>query len=240
MRLFSVALTVFAALVVGCSNEDPVPIGDAGAKDALAPCVCAAPFVCKRFDGGVPGCESPSASVPTCKAAALKSTIPFKPVTGGQPVHWAMAPGCITVSYDSALSSMAPKIKGAVDAFGALSCSKLCFEAPTQSDNAPELLVAIRRIHFKAESTSARAETQVTFETTTGRILNVTVHVDPSKLAGITPAEVLTLFGYGIGLKAAPTGKASIMNTDNASSTITDDDKAAICEVYGALSFCGD
>ncbi len=99
-----------------------------------------------------------------------------------------------------------------------------------------------RRIHFSLKTVAAnqRAVTTVDFETSTGRIINAEILVDPAAAKETTAVDFLKLVGFAVGLEAALPGDKSMMAQDSKVSAPTADDEKALCRLYGTPNYCGD
>jgi hypothetical protein len=252
------SLLILAAVTLSaCSDDDDGPTVDSGSSPdgttivdsattdgPLGTCTatsCAAPFTCQANDGGTKGCRSAAGDVPACSGTPDGQLVPFALVPETSiPTHWAVAPGCLATSYHPDLGTQATQIAAAVKAFSDVICSALCLEPPIETAAVPELARAERRIHFRVgDSNVTRARTTVLFENTTGRILTVTVDIEPGEQDNIAAHEWLQLVGYAVGLSAAAQGVNSVMAPSPATS-VTSNDEQALCKLYGSPSYCGD
>jgi hypothetical protein len=257
-RWKTIAAALLALTVAACSDDD-VPAVDGGVDlvstadiakaDAAPGCElpahsCYKPFICRvPASGGAKGCWSADGDVPGCKGTPSGQVVPFNTTGGGLVVHWAIKPGCVAVSYSGDLVPQAAFIDQATLAWSDLACSSLCFDPPQHDDNLPEFHRRERRIHIltgKPTDPTAPAQTNLIFEETTGRIMKAEILVDLAKLDQIKEHHWLPLLGLATGLAAAPTSTDSVLAKGWTVTTLSKQDEAALCKLYGTSSYCGD
>lgn len=243
-----IARVMAFVLVLGaCTTNTETGQSDASADTAgdTFSCTlnCVAPLLCGVDPkDGSEKCASAPGDVPTCKGTPPGQAVPFALAADQFVVHWPLKPGCIKTSYDAALAPYAAKITAAVATIAELGCSSLCLEAPVQMETVPTLPAGERRIHFHvlSKDTGGVAATQLLFELATGRMMGVSIEVDPSSASSLRQMDYLKLMAFAIGLKSSPEGTNSLTAPESPASSLTALDETAICTLYGAPGICGD
>jgi hypothetical protein len=76
------------------------------------------------------------------------------------------------------------------------------------------------------------------FEKDTGRAIAAEMKFDPARIDTLEGPDMLRLFGYALGLGTA--SGSSIMAEDSKATTYTNDDRDALCLLYGDAPYCGE
>jgi hypothetical protein len=195
---------------------------------------CYEPFVCSVSDETAEyGCFSTEGTTVTCTEQISPPSMPMQQNEEGFLLHWA-GTACVATSYASGLAEYADDIAAAVDAWGQIACMELCLLSPTQNDQEPDTERAERGIHFAVlgASDDGISRFQVTYEMTTGRLVNVVHFLRLDGPDDLTIETFVRAVGYGLGLDI-PRG-LSVAEGD----TVIEDARTTICAVYGSSPLC--
>lgn len=203
---------------------------------------CFAPYECGEYEPGKHGCRFPAPGPVTCKGTPAGQVVPFTTVTGendGVTVHWPLAGGCIPVTYEPALTGYRSGISAAARVWSDVDCARACFSDATESMTTFAPARGERRIHFLlGDAGPDPAFVQVFFELDSGRAIGAEVTIAPAHVGSLEGRDMIRLFGYALGLGTAK--GSSVMAEDREATTITNDDRLAICLLYGDAPYCGE
>ena len=175
-----------------------------------------------------------------CKEPPTGLAVPMVRTESGTVAHWALAPGCITVSFDPALSARAADIQTALGAWSSVGCSRLCFAALKSEVVAPG--IGDRRLHFELQDPPAPAPgttslTSVNIRKSDGVI--VSARVTLSSTSGGVP-ELVRLIGSALGLGNVPATTDSALADRSVRVTPSASDAVTLCALYGQPPLCSD
>lgn len=208
------------------------------------PLLCAALLVLGACDGpqedpgdgrGVEGLDPGE----VCDQRPPALDVSLRRQANGVVPHWALADGCVPVTYDSALAGDADTLRTALDAWS-VECSQLCFETPELDDAALDADAPDRRLHLRQVSgADAELAAEAIFDAERGTVAGAEVRVPVDHV--LTVNDLLWAIGRVSGLGAAGEGVASVMGPPDAALTApTEADIETMCTLYGDPPLCGD
>ncbi len=239
-----------ALAAVGCGDDGSTSWdggADAGGDDCRA-LGCPTPYVCEAPSMGGTNhfCSSSSLGIPECRGTPEDS--PLDVVVGADDVtlHHTHLSTCVPVTLSSDVAPLAPHLDAAIADVDSVACSRLCFTAAGTSEVSTDPFLAERRIHFRAaESVELGGRNYIAptawHERTTGRIFGCDVGVDLALLDDLTAGEVLAalLLCSGFSSVSAPSDSVlAIGSPGERAPTLSADDEAALCALYGTPSYC--
>ena len=178
-----------------------------------------------------------------CTGQPQASPVPVGATESGATLHWKDPATCIGLSASPALAGMSDRIIAAARQWDGLSCSALCFDPLTTADAGP-VDAADRRLHFAPEDAAhvvpagSRALTSVRARPLDGEITGATIYVSDAVVAETTLVELLRQIGRALGYDQAPDALDSVLGAAHVGETLTVNDEAALCALYGDPPYC--
>ncbi len=210
-------LTLLVPLLMACVDED-AGIHDPGAGGS----------------GGILEEGDPEAIVEEPCLFDDDLDVPLTRSTEGAVLHWRVPGGCVTPYYHPDLVDRLPDIQLALDVWGGVECSQLCFAPPIEGQ--PE--EGARALYFEPVAPGdVDVRVHVGHRLKSGRILQVPIEVSvPSD--GIEDAlDIQWAVGRAIGLDT-PTKEGVESRMLTAGSATTPADEITVCLLYGDPPLC--
>jgi hypothetical protein len=178
-----------------------------------------------------------------CTGQPDASPVPVGVTDSGATLHWAEPARCIALSAAPALADMSERIIAAAAQWDGLACSPLCFEPLQRAETGPTD-AADRRLHFAAEDAEhvvppgTRALTSVRVRPLDGEITGATIYLGAGVVEEESIVELLRQIGRALGYDQAPDGLDSVLGANHVGESVTVNDEAALCALYGDPPFC--
>lgn len=199
-------------------------------------CCADVPWVANRIEEGeVPG--------GICTGQPDASPVAVGVTDTGATLHWKDPATCIALSAAPSLAGMAERIIAAAAQWDGLACSALCFDPLSTADAGPTASTD-RRLHFAPEDAvhvvppGSRALTSVRVRPLDGEITGATVYLTDAVVEEATLSELLRQIGRALGYEQAPDALDSVLGGNHVGETLTVNDEAALCALYGDPPFC--
>lgn len=178
-----------------------------------------------------------------CTGQPSASPVAVGATDSGATLHWSAPATCIALSAAPGLDAMTDRIISAAGQWDGLACSALCFD-PLQPAESGPVDAADRRLHFAPEDAEhivppgTRALTSVRVRPLNGEITGATIYLSREVVEEETIAELLRQIGRALGFEQAPDGVDSVLGANHFGETLTVNDEAALCALYGDPPFC--
>lgn len=178
-----------------------------------------------------------------CTGQPEASPIPVGVTDSGATLHWSEPATCIALSAAPALAGMSDRIIAAATQWDGLACSPLCFD-PLQTAETGPSDATDRRLHFAAEDAEhmvpagTRALTSVRVRPLDGEITGATIYLGAAVVAEASIVELLRQIGRALGYDQAPDELDSVLGANHLGESLTVNDEAALCALYGDPPFC--
>lgn len=178
-----------------------------------------------------------------CIGQPVASPVPVGVTDAGATLHWTAPATCIALSAAPALADMSDRIIAAAAQWDGLACSPLCFD-PLQTAEMGPTDASDRRLHFAAEDAEhivppgTRALTSVRARPLDGEITGATIYLGAAVVEEASIGELLRQIGRALGYDQAPDGLDSVLGANHLGETLTVNDEAALCALYGDPPFC--
>jgi len=206
---------------------------------------CFGPFACAQDADGVFHCTGDHLPAPACMGSpgGIATTLQTTDGAGGPTLHWVLDGGCVPVTYDSSFVRAADRIADAVAQINALSCSRLCFDEPSRSDEPLDIERAERRFHFVGvppEMTGPPPQAVLFFEVASGRVFGVEAEVSALSAPELPARNLLALMAIGAGISPATTAPSVTSWMPGGPAELTTEDEEGLCHLYSDPSACAD
>jgi len=234
MRFPFAALTLLLAASIGCS-DDPAPQDEADATDTAS----------NDTDTGTDDTGTEDAiAQQTCLGTPEGSPFPADTNAENQTIHWAIADGCLAVTYDPNLAEDSEAIAAAFDVWNAIDCSQLCFQRPLQLGSIPENTADLDGVHITVDGTLVNRPDGLdggssltwTMRNADATIRTVVILVEPPGRTRGLDQVLVGAMARGVGLDLDSEGE--VINTRPLA--LEADVEEAVCSLYGDPSHCPD
>lgn len=203
------------------------------------PSDCESPFVCTG-EGEAAACRTLASP---CRDSPPDSFLPLQDSLTGSRLHWVVG-RCAPVTLENALADHLELVRGAVAELNGVSCSSLCFEEPSLSDEPLDASARERRVHFVLEpDLEYPAQANSFWERSSGIVYQGEIAINPAVTLDGEPldhGDVLSLMMSTMGFeKVDSLGTVHHVYVDRRSvDVLTTSDRDSICSVYGSEPWC--
>lgn len=176
-----------------------------------------------------------SGSGVACELPPPGLRVPFRTSRpGAAAVRWPLGRACVRTTVAPTLARIVPVVRSALDAWGTIACSRLCFAAPVQAAH-PPLDDGDRRLHIGSVSSRPDLGSRavlLSLDDATGLVRNGTILVDESMVEAAIARTLRREIGRALGLLVpAPSVDSMMSRPDRA--TASPADEASVCAIYG-------